>query len=85
MKRGLPDDTYRLAEEMVGKSEAAGVNGRNPMTVAAAALYLAACSAGEAVTQAEVAEAAGVAEESVRECCKVMRTMPLSNNNRKRH
>ena len=43
------------------------------MTLAAAALYLACCGMGEKVTQAEVADAAGVGEESVRECCKAIR------------
>jgi transcription initiation factor TFIIIB Brf1 subunit/transcription initiation factor TFIIB len=45
------------------------------MTIAAASLYLACCSMGENVTQAEVAEAAGVGEQSVRDCCKEIRNL----------
>ena len=70
----VPEETYRLSEDIVKKASPVGVGGRNPMTVAAAALYLACLSTGEKVTQAEVAEAAGVGEESVRECCKAIRT-----------
>jgi transcription initiation factor TFIIIB Brf1 subunit/transcription initiation factor TFIIB len=45
------------------------------MTLAAAALYIACCNLGENVTQAEVAEAAGVGEQSVRDCCKEIRSL----------
>lgn len=69
----LSEETYASSEEMIRRSTAAGLGGRNPMTLAAAALYLASCNSGERVTQAEVAEAAGVGEESVRECCKALR------------
>jgi transcription initiation factor TFIIB len=69
----LQEGVYKMAEEMIAESSAAGLNGRNPMTVAAAALYLASCASGEKVTQSEVADAAGVAEESVRQCSKAMR------------
>jgi transcription initiation factor TFIIB len=74
----LPDEVYRKAEETITRAHVAGLNGRNPMTVAAAALYLASCDLGEKVTQSEAAEAAGVAEESVRECCKAIRTAVLA-------
>jgi transcription initiation factor TFIIB len=73
LKQSLSDETYKLSEEIIRKSSLGGLGGRNPMTLAAAALYLACCSMGERVTQAEVADAAGVGEESVRECCKAIR------------
>jgi transcription initiation factor TFIIB len=71
--RALSEETYKVSEEMISRATEAGLGGRNPMTLAAAALYLACCSMGEKVTQAQVAEAAGVGEESVRECCKAIR------------
>ncbi len=75
LKRNLSEDTYKYSEEIIRRVTRAGLGGRNPMTLAAAALYLACCSFGENVTQAEVAEAAGVGEESVRECCKTIRNI----------
>lgn len=69
------EEAYKLAEAMIKAATIGGAGGRNPMTLAAASLYLACCSMGEAVTQAEVAEAAGVGEESVRECCKEIRVL----------
>lgn len=75
LRRPLSAETYALSERIVRKSTDAGVGGRNPMTLAAASLYLACCSMGERVTQAEVAEAAGVGEESVRECSKEVRAI----------
>lgn len=73
LKRPLSDEIYKKSEEIVWKATQSGLAGRNPMTLAAAALYLACCSMGERVTQAEVSDAARVGEESVRECCKVIR------------
>ncbi len=75
LKRPLSPEAYRGSEEIIRRVTRAGLGGRNPMTLAAAALYLACCSTGENVTQAEVAEAAGVGEESVRECCKAIRML----------
>ena len=75
LRRSLPEEVYKMSEEIVLRMSVAGLGGRNPMTLAAASLYLACCSVGENVTQSEVAEAAGVGEESVRECCKEMRAL----------
>lgn len=69
----LSEDTYKASEDIIHCATEAGLGGRNPMTLAAAALYIACCNAGEKVTQAQVAESAGVGEESVRECCKAIR------------
>lgn len=73
LKTHLSAETYKASEEVIREATSAGIDGRNPMTLAAAALYLASCSNGEKVTQSELAEAAGVGEESVRECCKAIR------------
>jgi transcription initiation factor TFIIB len=75
LKTPLSEETYGASEEIIRKSISAGLDGRNPMTLAAAALYLASCGNGEKVTQSDVADAAGVGEESVRECCKAIRAM----------
>ena len=76
LKTPVSEETYRASEEIIRQSTSAGLGGRNPMTLAASALYLASCGNGEKVTQSEVADAAGVGEESVRECCKAIRSMP---------
>ena len=73
LKTPLSEETNKESEDVIREAISAGLDGRNPMTLAAAALYLASCSNGEKVTQSEVAEAAGVGEESVRECCKAIR------------
>lgn len=78
LKGRVSKEVYNLSEAIVRKASQSGLGGRNPMTLAAAALYLASCSAGEKVTQAEVAEAAGVGEESVRECCKALRASEVT-------
>jgi transcription initiation factor TFIIB len=75
LKRPVSDQALRLSQDLINQMSTKGLGGRNPMTLAAAALYLACCSSGENVTQAEVAEAAGVGEESVRECCKEIRSL----------
>jgi len=73
LKLPFSEEIYRTSEDIIKRTTKAGLGGRNPMTLAAAALYLACCGMGEKVTQAEVADAAGVGEESVRECCKAIR------------
>ena len=75
LKRPISDQARKLSQDIINRMSAQGLGGRNPMTLAAAALYLACCSLGENVTQSQVAEAAGVGEESVRECCKAIRLL----------
>ena len=75
LKRSVSDQVLKLSQSIINRMSAKGLGGRNPMTLAAAALYVACCNLGENITQAEVAEAAGVGEESVRECCKEIRTL----------
>jgi len=74
LKQSFPESAYTLSKAIIKRANLGGLGGRNPMTLAAAAFYLACCSIGEKVTQAELAEAAGVGEESVRECVKAIRT-----------
>jgi transcription initiation factor TFIIB len=55
------------ALEILSKAKKAGlISGRDPIGVAASALYLASLLGGESLTQGDVAEAAGVAEVTVR-------------------
>ena len=75
LKRPVSDQARKMSQDIINRMSTQGLGGRNPMTLAAAALYLACCSLGENVTQSEVAEAAGVGEESVRECCKAIRAL----------
>jgi transcription initiation factor TFIIB len=66
-------EATQLSLEIVNGSVRKGLGGRNPMTLAAAAVYLACLVTGEGSRQCDVAEAAGVSEVSVRECVKAMR------------
>ena len=75
LRNPVSDQALALSQEIINQMSSKGLGGRNPMTLAAAALYIACCNSGENVTQAEVAEAAGVGEESVRECCKEIRNL----------
>ncbi|HYB07832.1 MAG TPA: transcription initiation factor IIB family protein [Nitrososphaerales archaeon] len=82
LKRPVSDEVLRQSQETIRYATLNGLCGRNPMTLAAASLYLACCSLGENVTQAELAEAAGIGEESVRECCKAIRLLPRPKGHR---
>ena len=62
------------ALEILSKAEQAGaVDGRNPIGLAASALYLASTQEGEGLTQKEAAEAAGVTEVTLRGECQLLR------------
>lgn len=67
------EEATRLSLDVVKNSIDRGLGGRNPMTLAAAAVYLACLTTGENSRQSDVAEAAGVSEVSVRECVKAVR------------
>lgn len=75
LKTPVSDQALRMSQETIRVASSKGLGGRNPMTLAAASLYLACCNLGEKVTQAELADAAGVGEESVRECCRAIRVL----------
>lgn len=64
-----------LAQAIIRESARKALDGRNPMTKATAALYIACLSIGENATQAELAEVAGVTEVSVRACIKMFRQL----------
>ena len=73
LKRPVSEQALEQSQEIIQSINSKGLGGRNPMTLAAASLYIACCNLGENITQAEVAEAAGVGEQSVRDCCKEIR------------
>jgi len=75
LKRPVSEQALQQSQEIIRSINSKGLGGRNPMTLAAAALYIACCNLGENITQAEVAEAAGVGEQSVRDCCKEIRVL----------
>lgn len=66
-------EAARLSLQIVEDSIRKGLGGRNPMTLAAAAVYIACLITGENSRQSDVADAAGVSEVSVRECVKSIR------------
>ena len=49
--------------------------GKDPMGIAAAALYLACISTGEVKSQKDISIASGVTEVTIRNRCKGLRTM----------
>ena len=75
LKRPVSEQALKHSQDIIQSLSSKGLGGRNPMTLAAAALYIACCNLGEIITQAEVAEAAGVGEQGVRECCKEIRLL----------
>ena len=75
LKKPVSEQALKQSQEIISSINSKGLGGRNPMTIAAAALYMACCNLGEIITQAEVAEAAGVGEQSVRDCCKEIRLL----------
>ena len=74
-KLGLSKKVAALSVEIERRAAERGVAGRKPMTLAAAAVYAACKSAGEEMTQSDVAEAAGVSVISLRDCSKAMRNV----------
>lgn len=75
LKKPVSEQALKQAQELIHEINSRGLGGRNPMTLAAASLYISCCNLGEIITQAEAAEAAGVGEQSVRECCKEIRLL----------
>jgi len=69
------EEVEKLSQKMEKEAVDAGLGGRNPMSLAAAALYTASLDAGEPVTQSDLAEAAGVSVISLRETAKWMRSL----------
>ncbi len=66
-KIGVGEKTKRKALEILERADEARISaGKDPMGMAAAALYLSCVSNGENITQKDVAEAAGVTEVTIR-------------------
>ena len=67
---GLGEKTKRKAIELLNKAKKIGmVAGKDPMGIAAAALYLACISSGGNKTQKEISIASGVTEVTIRNRC----------------
>jgi len=66
----LSEKTKRKAMEILNKAKIIGmVAGKDPMGLAAAALYLACVSNGEIRSQKDISVAAGVTEVTIRNRC----------------
>lgn len=69
----ISERAANLSAVIARKAVEKGFEGMSPVTLAAAAVYTASLMMGEAMTQSEAAEAAGVGEVSVRRCAKAIR------------
>jgi len=74
-KMRASEDVTRLSQDLEDGAIRAGLAGRNPMSLAAAAVYSASLAKGEPVTQLDVAEVAGVSVASLRESARRMRKL----------
>ncbi len=75
-KIGLTEKTKRYAIEILRKAEENKTSsGKNPMGLAAAALYLSCAKNREYKTQRDLAEAANITEVTIRNRCKGLREM----------
>ncbi len=75
-KIGLSEKTKRYAIEILRKAEENKVSaGKNPMGLAATALYLSCVKNGENKSQGDFAEAANITEVTIRNRCKGLREM----------
>ena len=73
---GLSERTQRSAAKILNLAKKKGLAaGKDPMGMAAAALYLACVSTGEIKTQKDISAASGVTEVTVRNRCAGLRTM----------
>ena len=73
---GLSEKTQRIAARILTAAKKKGMAaGKDPMGLAAAALYLACTSCGEAKTQKDISAASGVTEVTVRNRCAGLRTL----------
>ena len=73
---GLPEKTKRYAVKILKKAEADQIMaGKDPMGMAASALYLASLEIGDGITQRVMAEASGVTEVTIRNRCKSLKAI----------
>jgi len=77
-KVGLSEKTKRHAMKILKKAEESQiVSGKDPMGLAASALYLSTLKMGEKNTQKEFAFAAGVTEVTIRNRCKGLKLLDI--------
>ena len=69
------EEATKLSMEIVKEAVAQGFGDRNPMTLAAAAVYAACLANGDAATQTDVADAAGVSVIALRGCARQIRPL----------
>ena len=75
---GLSEKTKRHAMKILKKAEESHiVSGKDPMGLAAAALYLATLKLGKKNSQKEIALAAGVTEVTIRNRCKGLKSLDI--------
>jgi len=73
---GLSEKTKRYATKLLKRAEEKQiVSGKDPMGMAASALYLASMETGENITQKTIALAAGVTEVTIRNRCKSLKSL----------
>jgi transcription initiation factor TFIIB len=73
---GLSEKTKRLATKLLKKAEEKQiVSGKDPMGMAASALYISSMETGENITQKTIAIAAGVTEVTIRNRCKSLKSL----------
>ncbi len=73
---GLSEKTKRHAMKLLKKAEQSQIiSGKDPMGMAASALYIASMETGENTTQKTIALAAGVTEVTIRNRCKNLKSL----------
>ncbi|MFB5598285.1 MAG: transcription initiation factor IIB family protein [Nitrosopumilaceae archaeon] len=73
---GMSEKTKRFSLDLLKKAEKKGVcAGKNPVGLAATALYLSSIICGENHTQKQVAQAGGVTEVTIRNRCKSLKKL----------
>jgi transcription initiation factor TFIIB len=72
----LSEKTKRFAAKILKKAESGQIMaGKDPMGMAASALYLASIETGNSITQRVMAEASGVTEVTIRNRCKSLKAI----------
>jgi len=75
---GSSEKTKRHAMKILKKAEESQIaSGKDPMGLAASALYLAGLKMGEKNSQIEIALAAGVTEVTIRNRCKGLKVLDI--------
>ena len=75
---GLSEKTKRYAVKILKKAEQNGISaGKDPMGLAASALYISTCRMGVNRSQKIIAQAAGVTEVTVRNRCKGLKLLDI--------